>query len=282
MTLIAGVLGHPVAHSLSPLIHGAWIAAAGIDAAYEMHDVAPADFAAFIARVRAEGRVKGFNVTVPHKEAALACATVVRPAAARAGAANVLLFQDGEIVADNTDGIGLLSALSEQAAFDPAGKNAVVLGAGGAARGAVIALVEAGAASVVVVNRTYERARELAELDERIRAVILSKSTPAFMDADLIVNATTLGLGGGPGPHAPLGMTHTGCVVMDMVYKPLRTQLLAEAERLDRPRADGLAMLIGQARPSFEAFFGVAPDPAMDVRGLALDALGETERGETK
>jgi shikimate dehydrogenase len=282
MTRIAGVLGRPVAHSLSPLIHDAWIAAAGIDARYEMHDVAPEDFADFIARVRAESRVRGFNVTVPHKAAALACATVVRPAAMRAGAANLLLFQDGEIVADNTDGVGLLSALSEQAGFDPAGKTALVLGAGGAARGAVAALADAGAARVLVVNRTYERARQLQDLDERVRAVILSRSTSAFIDADVVINATTQGLGGGPGPHAPLGMTHTGCVVMDMVYKPLRTQLLIEAARLGRPRSDGLAMLIGQARPSFEAFYGVAPDPAADVRGLALAALGESKAAEVE
>lgn len=271
MTLRAGVVGHPIEHSLSPLIHGAWIGAAGLDASYEKFDVAPADFAAFVERQR--GVLTGLNVTVPHKETALALATRVMPAAKSAGAANLLTFKDGEIVADNTDGIGLLAALAEQAGFDPAGKTVTVLGAGGAARGAVAALTAAGAARIWVVNRTLERARALEELGP-VRGVGWVKSLDAF-ETDAVINATTLGLGGGPGPHAPLGMTPTACVIMDMVYKPLRTQLLDEARRLERPTADGLAMLIGQARPSFEAFFGQAPDANADVRTLALKALGE-------
>jgi shikimate dehydrogenase len=274
MTIHAGVAGHPVAHSLSPLIHGAWIKAAGIDADYGLFDIAPENFAAFIAAQRG-GPLRGVNVTVPHKEPALACATHAHPAARAAGAANLLLFEpDGSVLADNTDGLGLLGALREQAGFSVKGKTATVLGAGGAARGAVAALADAGAARIWVVNRTLERARALEGLGP-VRATGWSKSTDAFLEADVVINATTLGLGGGPGPHAPLGMTQPGCVVMDMVYKPLETQLLAEARRLGRPAVDGLAMLIAQARPSFEAFFGQKPDPTVDVRGLALRALGE-------
>ncbi len=271
MTLRAGVVGHPISHSLSPLIHGAWIAAAGLDASYEAFDVAPEDFAAFVAANR--GSLSGLNVTVPHKEAALALATRVMPAAKSAGAANLLTFTDGEIVADNTDGVGLLAALAQQASFDPAGKTVTVLGAGGAARGAVAALTAAGAAKIWVVNRTLERARALEALGP-VKGVGWSKSIDAF-ETDALINATTLGLAGAPGPHAPLGMTPPHCVVMDMVYKPLRTQLLDEARRMNRPAVDGLAMLIGQARPSFEAFFGQAPDDSVHVRAIALKALGE-------
>jgi shikimate dehydrogenase len=271
MTLRAGVVGHPVNHSLSPLIHGAWIAAAGVDGSYQTFDVTPDDFAAFVEAHR--GQLTGLNVTVPHKEAALAIATRVLPAAKSAGAANLLTFKNGEIVADNTDGIGLLAALAEQAGFDPVGKTVTVLGAGGAARGAVAALSAAGVTKIWVVNRTLERARALESLGP-VKGVGWSKSIDAF-ETDALINATTLGLGGGPGPHAPLGMTPKTCVVMDMVYKPLRTQLLDEAARLERPIVDGLAMLIGQARPSFEAFFGPAPDPDVDVRAIALKALGE-------
>jgi shikimate dehydrogenase len=275
MTLLAGVVGHPVAHSLSPLIHKAWLSAAGLNGDYGLNDVTPERFSVFIEGRRG-GAVRGLNVTVPHKEAALALADRAAPAAQRAGAANLLLFEpDGEIVADNTDGIGLLAALAEQTGFDPRGKTVTVLGAGGAARGAVAALADAGAEQIFVVNRTYERARALEELGP-VKALILAKSTPAFTETQAVINATTLGLGGGPGPHAPLGMTSPDCVIMDMVYKPLRTQLLDEARRLKRPTADGLAMLIGQARPSFEAFFRQKPDPAVDVRALALRALGET------
>ena len=272
MTLRAGVVGHPINHSLSPLIHGAWIAAAGLDATYEAFDVTPDGFAAFISEQR--DRLSGLNVTVPHKEAALALATRVLPAARSAGAANLLIFRDGEIVADNTDGVGLLAAFAEQAGFDPAGKIVTVLGAGGAARGAVAALTEAGVSKIWVVNRTLERARDLESLGP-VKGVGWSKSIDAF-ETDALINATTLGLGGGPGPHAPLGMTPPRCVVMDMVYKPLRTNLLNEATVMNRPTVDGLAMLIGQARPSFEAFFGQTPDPDVDVRGIALNALGET------
>jgi len=274
MTIRAGVLGHPVSHSLSPLIHTAWIKAAGLNAEYGLFDVPPDDFAAFIAAQRG-GVLQGVNVTVPHKEAALACATYVRLAARAAGAANLLLFEaDGTIIADNTDGLGLLGALHEQAVFSVKGKTATVLGAGGAARGAVAALTDAGAARIWVVNRTLERARALEGLGP-VKATGWSKSTDAFLEADVVINATTLGLGGSPGPHAPLGMTQPGCVVMDMVYKPLETQLLAEARRLGRPAVDGLAMLIGQARPSFAALYGRDPDLMVDVRGLALKALGE-------
>ncbi len=269
----AGVVGFPIAHSLSPLIHGAWIAAAGLDARYEAFEVAPEDFTAFVAAQRT--RLTGLNVTVPHKQAALEIATRVMPAAERAGAANLLTFTNGEIVADNTDGLGLLGALREQAGYDPRSGVAVVLGAGGAARGAVAALADAGAPEIWVVNRTLERARQLRDLGP-VKASGWSKSTPAFMEAAVVINATTLGLGGGPGPHAPFGMTPKTCVAMDMVYKPLRTQFLDEAERLGRPTVDGLAMLIGQARPSFEAFYGQAPGASVDVRGVALAALGET------
>ena len=231
MTIRAGVVGHPVAHSLSPLIHSAWIEATGIDADYGLFDIAPENFAAFVASHRGGGGLRGVNVTVPHKEAALACATQAHPTARRAGAANMLLFEpDGSVLADKTEGLGLLGALREQAAFSVKGKTATVLGAGGAARGAVAALVEAGAAQIWVVNRTLERARALEGLGP-VRATGWSKSADAFLEADVVINATTLGLGGGPGPHAPLGMTHPGCVVIDMVYKPLETQLLAEARR---------------------------------------------------
>ena len=273
MTIVAGVCGWPVKHSLSPLIHSAWLQAAGIDGAYERFEVAPGDFAAVVAEAR--GRLSGVNVTVPHKEAALALADTVSPAARAAGAANVLTFRGGAIQADNTDGVGLLTALAEQADFTPKpGDRAVILGAGGAARGAAAALLAAGA-SVTVVNRTVERATALASELAALGPIEGVGEAAAFPDADLIVNATTLGLGGGPGPAIDLAATRADCVVMDMVYKPLRTEFLERARSLGRPAVDGLAMLIGQAVPSFQAFYGRTPDAAVDVRALALQALGE-------
>lgn len=268
MTLRAGVVGNPVGHSLSPAIHGAWIAAAGLDAAYDA--ILAEDEAAFRRLVAGPGALRGLNVTIPYKEAALAAADVVSDLARLAGAANLLVFEDGQVRADNTDGPGLLAALKAQAGFDPKSGPAVVLGAGGAARGAAAALVLAGAPQVRIVNRTRERAQALAEqVGGRVQA--FEDAATALDGAALVINATSLGLGGGEGPEAPLERA-PGAVVMDMVYKPLRTAFLDRAAAAGHPIVDGLEMLIGQAMPSFEAFFG-RPPPDIDVRAVALAQL---------
>ncbi len=275
LTKVAGVAGAPVAHSLSPLIHNAWLEAADIDGVYVAFAVPADGFTAF-ARGLAGGAVRGLNITVPFKEEALALADAPSQAARRAGAANLLLFEpDGQIRADNTDGAGLLAALAGQApGFDVRRGPAVILGAGGAARGAAAALLDAGAPQVRLVNRTHARAvARAAELGAGALALVSSASV--FADAGLIVNATTLGLGGGPGPDVPFDKTRTDAVVMDMVYRPLRTEFLERAAAAGRATVDGLAMLIGQARPSFAALFD-APPPDIDVRAICLAALGET------
>jgi shikimate dehydrogenase len=273
--IVAGVAGAPVAHSLSPLIHNAWIEAAGLDAVYAPFSPPRESFTAF-AKSLAGGAIRGLNVTVPFKEEALALATSASDVARRAGAANLLLFEpDGSIRADNTDGAGLLAALAEQApAWRPASGPVVVFGAGGAARGAAAALIDAGASEVRLVNRTAARAEALAaDLGARCRAV--ADAFAAIDGAALVVNATTLGLEGGPGPVGRFPGARSTTVVMDMVYRPLRTQFLQAAAGAGLVTVDGLAMLIGQAAPSFEAFYG-RPPPAIDVRGLCLAALGET------
>jgi shikimate dehydrogenase len=273
--LVAGVVGSPVTHSLSPLIHGAWIEAARLDAVYAPFAAKTEDFGLFVKSLRG-GVIRGLNVTVPFKERALELATSVSERAKRAGAANLLIFEPtGAIVADNTDGIGMLAALAEQApGFDVTTGAAVILGAGGAARGAAAALVEAGAPELRIVNRTHERAEALAEA-AGAKAKAMALGAAAFDSAALIVNATTLGLGGGAGPAAAFQAAARGAVALDMVYRPLRTEFLERAARAGLVTVDGLAMLIGQARPSFEAFFGAAP-PAIDVRAICLAALGET------
>jgi len=275
LTRVAGVAGAPVAHSLSPLIHNAWLEAADIDSVYVAFAPAANGFTAF-AKGLAGGAVRGLNVTVPFKEEALALADAPSAAARRAGAANLLLFEPGgQIRADNTDGAGLLAALTGQApGFDARRGPVVILGAGGAARGAAAALLEAGAPEVRLINRTAARAEAIAEaLGAGVRVV--AAAPPAFEDAALIVNATPLGLGGGPGPDVPLDKLPPSAVVMDMVYRPLRTDFLARAAAAGHATVDGLAMLIGQARPSFAALFG-APPPDIDVRAICLAALGET------
>lgn len=274
-TVVAGVAGSPVAHSLSPLIHNAWIAAAGLDAVY-VPFAPPHDGFARFAHGLIGGAIRGLNVTVPFKENALAVATLASQRALAAGAANLLLFgAGGGIFADNTDGEGLIAALAARApGFDPAGGPATILGAGGAARGAAAALRAAGAPEIRIVNRTVRRAAELATfIGEPARAVEAGRG--AFEDATLIVNATTLGLGGGAGPSADFAVARPGAAALDMVYRPLRTEFLARAAAAGLGTVDGLEMLIRQAAPSFEALFGLKP-PALDMRALCLPALGES------
>ncbi|ALL15060.1 shikimate dehydrogenase [Caulobacter henricii] len=275
--VVAGVCGAPIRHSMSPVIHNAWIAAAGLDAAYVPFAPAEDRFEAFVDGLRG-GAIRGLNVTIPFKERALAVADTASDLARMAGAANLLIFAaDGTIRADNTDGPGLLGAISVQApVFDIGAAPVVILGAGGAARGAVAALLLAGAPQVRIVNRTLARAEELATaFGTRVVAADESALPDLLVDAGLIINATSLGLGGGDGPAAPLALTPAEAVVMDMVYKPLRTEFLQRAQALGRRTVDGLEMLLRQAVPSFEAFYGQAPPASVDVRGLALNLLGE-------
>jgi len=275
--MVAGVCGAPIRHSMSPLIHNAWIAAAGLDAAYVPFAPTEERFEAFVDGLRG-GAIRGLNVTIPFKERALALADHASDLARMAGAANLLIFaEDGSIFADNTDGPGLLGAVAVQApGFDVTSAPVVVLGAGGAARGAVAALLMAGAPQVRVVNRTLARAQALAEaLGDRVIAADETALPALLADAGLVINATSLGLGGGEGPAADLALTPAGAVVMDMVYKPLRTQFLQRAEGLGRRTVDGLEMLLRQAVPSFEAFYGQPPPADIDVRAIALRQLGE-------
>ena len=261
--MIAGVAGQPIAHSLSPLIHGAWIAAAGLDAAYTAYapDDAP-DFEALVMTGRG-GNLRGLNVTAPYKEQALALADATTATARACGSANLLLFADGQVTADSTDGAGLMAALAEQApGLELEGRPVVVLGAGGAARAAVHALIMAGA-DVAVLNRTRARAEVVAvDLGARV-------AEPAALGtAALVVNALSVP------PAIDLLALNDAAVVMDMTYRPVITPFLAVARARGLTTVDGLAMLIGQARPSFTALFGIAPPP-VDVRAQALAALGE-------
>jgi shikimate dehydrogenase len=275
----AGVVGDPIAHSLSPLIHGAWIAALGLDAAYERFHITEADFAGFVGREAAA--LKGVNVTIPHKEAALALADTASDLARACGAANVLLFRGGKVEARNTDGEGLLGAFRQQApAWSPDAGPVVILGAGGAARGAAAALLDAGVPELRIVNRTLGRARQIeADLQDlaKERSVVATaweNIGDAMAGASALVNATSLGLAGGQPLEIDLSSLSPSAVVMDMVYKPLKTPLLAQAEARGLKTVDGLEMLIRQAAPSFEAFYGAAPPEAVDVRSQCLKALG--------
>lgn len=262
--MIAGVAGHPIGHSLSPLIHGAWLRAAGLDHQYRAFEPADeAGFAALIGQGRAGG-LRGLNVTAPFKEQALVLADEAGPTARLCGSANLLVFEGGRMRADSTDGEGLMTALRDQApALDVSGRPVVVLGAGGAARAAAAAL-KAGGARVGVLNRTRDRAEALAS-DLGVDVV----GPEALPEAALVVNALSVR------PQIDIAALRADAVLMDMTYRPLITAFLAEGRSRGLTVVDGLAMLIGQARPSFTALFG-APVPEIDVRAQALRALGET------
>jgi shikimate dehydrogenase len=277
-TRVAGVIGRPVAHSLSPVIHNAWIEAAGLDAVYVALSPSEDWLGPFVNGCRG-GLVAGLNITLPFKTHALEMADSASDRAWRAGAANLLLFgADDRITADNTDGLGLLSALAAQApGFEIEAQVVTILGAGGAARGAAAALVGAGASVVRLVNRTRERADQIAEVLGHKIEVFGWEQLPAALDgAAALINSTSLGLEGGEPLSLSLGGLPQSAVVMDMVYRPLRTPLLEMAAAAGHPIVDGLEMLIGQALPSFEAFFNQPAPVGVDVRALAVAALGGT------
>jgi len=245
-----GVLGWPVAHSRSPAIQNAALAAAGLTGwRYQLLPVPPELFAETV-RGLPEAGFRGVNVTIPHKQAALALATAPRPGAREIGAANTLLFEaDGRIVADNTDAPGLIAALP----FAPAGRSALVLGAGGSARAVVWALRDAGASEVRIWNRTPERARALAA---ELGAVPVDQAEPA----DLLVHCTAAGLGAGQDafetlPVAPRELKNYGCVV-DLVYGDAETRLVQAARDRSVPVVGGRELLVRQGALSFELFTG--------------------------
>ncbi|MGV9008123.1 shikimate dehydrogenase family protein [Brevundimonas sp.] len=264
LSRLAGVVGQPIAHSLSPLIHSTWIAAAGLDASYEpFGPVGEPAFAALVDEGRA-GRLTGLNVTAPYKSLALALADDASVVASTCGSANLLTFQNGRVHADSTDGEGLMQALAEQApGLNVSGRSVVILGAGGATRAAAVALKAAGA-KVGLLNRTQSKAEAVAA---DLGVVVVDSE--ALEEAALVVNALSVP----PDVYAERFASDT--VLMDMTYRPLVTPFLAAGRARGLRTVDGLAMLIGQARPSFEALFGV-PVPAIDIRTVVLKALGET------
>lgn len=268
---LAGVAGDPVAHSLSPRLMAHWIAAAGLDALYSPFAVDPAGFEIFV-RGLACSQAAGINVTLPHKQAALALADTASAAATAIGAANLLTFRNGRIHADNTDAAGFLAAL-EPAKIDYTQTCALVLGAGGAARALIHALLTSGVSRLILTNRTRDRAEALAaELAPQARIVDWDARDAALSEAGLVVNATALGLKGVNDLVMDWSLARPGSVVFDSVYTPLLTGFLAGARKAGLIAIDGLDMLIGQARPSFRAFFGIEAPAEPAVRPV-LEAL---------
>jgi shikimate dehydrogenase len=266
----AFVCGHPIAHSRSPLIHGFWLKQHAIDGSYEAVDVAPADFARFAATLADQGYAGG-NVTIPHKEAAFAAASRRDAAAEMIGAVNTLWLEDGALVGGNTDAAGFAANLDEHAAgWENAGA-AVVLGAGGAARAVIHALKQRGVPDIRLVNRTVARGQELAgRFGAGVSAYGFEAADELLSDAGLLVNTTSLGMHGNEQLPADPQRLPDGAIVTDIVYVPLETPLLAEARRRGLKTVDGLGMLLHQAVPGFEKWFGVRPQVTEELRALVI------------
>lgn len=263
------VIGHPIAHSRSPLIHGEWLRQYGLPGSYERIDVAPAELPAFIARLR-EGEFAGGNVTVPHKEAVMALVDTVSEAGRAVGAVNTLWREGARIFADNSDVPGFLAHLDATVpGWESRVDTVLVLGAGGAARGICYGLKSRGVGRIILANRSAERAEELAaSLGHPLAAGDWNERARLVGEADLIVNTTALGMQGKPPLEIDLSALRPGTIVDDIVYAPLKTALLAEAERRGGVPVDGLGMLLHQAVPGFARWFGVTPRVTPALRGL--------------
>lgn len=272
--LLAGVCGFPIGHSKSPVLFAHWLREHGIPGHYVPLRIAPDAFETVLRALPSAG-FRGVNVTVPHKQAALALADSASAAARTIGAANTLVFhQEGAIEADNTDAYGFLANLRAGApGWLPASGPAVMLGAGGAARAAAHVLLEAGVPALRIANRTRDRAEELAaHFGARVEVVDWSAREAAIDGAATIVNATSLGMLGKPPLDLRLDAAPSAALVTDMIYNPLVTPLLAAARARGMPTVDGLGMLLHQARPGFRAWFGQDPQVTEALRAACLAA----------
>ncbi|ESR26054.1 shikimate dehydrogenase [Lutibaculum baratangense] len=270
----ACVIGWPARHSRSPVIHGHWLERHGLQGSYTAEDVAEDDLAAFVRGLREEPW-RGCNVTVPHKVTAASLVDRLDEAAQALGAVNTIWREDGELVGGNTDGYGFLASLDEGApGWDEDLAHAVVLGAGGAARAIVHGLSGRGARRISVVNRNAERANELAsQVAGPVEVAGWGDVQALLVDADLLVNTTSLGMEGKPSLEMSISELPPRAVVSDIVYVPLETELLRTARARELRTVDGLGMLLHQAVPGFERWFGVRPQVDQELRRRVVATL---------
>lgn len=270
----AGVMGWPVDHSRSPALHGFWLQTYGIDGTYERIPVAPADLETALRSLPARG-FAGCNLTVPHKEAAMAIVDDVSPEGRRIGAVNtIVVTPDGRLKATNTDAYGFITSLRTSApGYKPNIGAAVVLGAGGAARAVCVALLDAGVPEVRLINRTSARAAQLAkDVGGAFTVTDWADRNAALKNAAFLVNTTTQGMKGQPPLDLDLAALPREAVVTDIVYVPLETPLLAAARARGNVVVDGLGMLLYQAQPGFEGWFGTRPEVTSALREHVLAA----------
>ena len=281
MTLLAGIFGYPIGHSISPTMHNAAFRSAGIDALYESWQTAPDDLPAGVAALRGENYL-GANVTVPHKRAVMEHLDEIDDLAARIGAVNTIVNQDGRLLGSNTDALGFINSLQNEAGLSAAGLNVVLVGAGGAARAAAYALADAQAGTLTIANRTVERAESLSDELGRtgIETAAFGLADADFFSAceraDLIVNSSSVGMLHGPAEGQspiPAEVIRLGCVVYDMVYNPPNTPLLIAAEKAGAKAVGGLPMLVYQGAAAWTRWTG-RDAPVEVMFDAAKDALG--------
>ncbi|MGB3279495.1 MAG: shikimate dehydrogenase [Pseudorhodobacter sp.] len=269
---LAGVIGSPIAHSRSPILHNYWLKRYGIKGHYIPMDVGQADLAEAL-RVMPKMGFVGVNVTIPHKETVIALADIVTDRAALIGAANTLIFRsDGKIHADNTDGSGFVANLRQHAPdWQPKSGPAVVFGAGGAARAVIAALIEVGAPEIRLTNRTRARAEALrADFGAKITVVDWVQAQHVLGDAATVVNTTALGMIGKPEFNLSLAELNPAALVNDLVYTPIQTEFLTAAAERGCKTVDGLGMLLHQAAPGFERWFGQRPEVDEETRDRVM------------
>lgn len=266
--ILAGVMGWPVAHSRSPVIHNHWIRQYGLQGAYGLFPVKPGQLEAALRGLSALG-MAGCNVTIPHKVDAMALMDHVDPLARRMGAINTIVVgEDGSLHGYNNDGFGYIQSLKDAKPDWRAGDEPItVLGAGGAARAVVLSLIDQGATHIRLLNRTRDKAQALAaEFGSAVTALDWDERHAALEGAALLVNTTNQGMHGQPPLELKLDALPTSALVSDVIYIPLETPLLAAARERGNPTVNGLGMLLNQARPAFKAWFGVLPEITPELR----------------
>lgn len=273
----AFVIGHPIAHSKSPKLHGYWLNALKIEGTYQAMDVSPENLVDFARSLELNGLIGG-NATLPHKEHLLQICDELTETAKAIGAVNTIWLQNGKLFGDNTDKYGFLANLDQQnPGWDQHKSRAIMIGAGGAARAILMGLIERGYKEIYILNRTIERANELANAFmvhtkvQRLRAATLSDFNALAASADFVVNTSAVGMKGTKFDALDVKKLPRHAIVTDIVYTPLITPLLADAEQAGLKIVDGIGMLLHQAVPGFEKWFGVRPEVTDALRAHMLE-----------
>ncbi|MAF97203.1 MAG: shikimate dehydrogenase [Micavibrio sp.] len=270
----AGVIGHPIGHSKSPLIHNYWIRKYGLEGSYEALDIEPQHLEQGLQRLIDQG-YSGFNLTVPHKEFVIPFCDGLEETAHIIGAVNTLYFDQGQMIGANTDAFGFIQNIKmQQREYNFSGKRAVVIGAGGAARAVIYGLLKEDVAEVIICNRTLEKAQKLADDFKDlgiVKTAAWDERSEILTGVDIVVNSSSLGMSGQPALDINLQALSPEALVCDIVYAPLYTDLLKQAQDKGCLIVTGIGMLLHQARPAFEYWFGVLPDVDQSIENLVLE-----------